>query len=382
MRKLLPSIFTLCFFIFSACSDNNEDQQSQRAKEITKVYRETNLKLTFNGKETKKRPIKCISVDAKVIDVNLMYLITGEKDLTFKKVPLRETADGKYTFQAEDSNDDRIIKIEGTISAGQNRILELNVAFESKTPLVGKWKLKPFTFVEGPLDVQILPGDMPINMYGIWGDDETDSKTLSEILNLIGGMVFGQMIDLRFEFTESGEMSAAWSSQSETIPLEPGKSKDGMLKFNTKNDNFYMAVALDSIKITKSELSNDDILAIIDLVQKTYNGLPLKIEYIDNENIALYVNRELMLPYIEAIVKSIKPTLASIDYGEMGNNLGLNKESVPKFADEIVRVMKEADKFDIKILLKLDDDKSANNLELPIKYTWNDILKNVNNIKK
>ena len=89
-----------------------------------------------------------------------------------------------------------------------------------------------------------------------------------------------------------------------------------------------------------------------------------------------------MLPYIEAIVKSIKPTLASIDYGEMGNNLGLNKESVPKFADEIVRVMKEADKFDIKILLKLDDDKSANNLELPIKYTWNDILKNVNNIKK
>lgn len=376
MGKLLPLVFTLCIFLLSACNDNNESWESKKAKEITNVYRDSNLQLTYNGKKTINRPITIVSEDNKTADINLMYLITGEKNLTLKGVELNEVTNGEYTFEAEDINNDRTIKISGSISATQDKVLTLDVEFESKAKVIGKWTLKPYNFITGTgsLDVQISPKDMVVNMYGVWNEEQTNTEMLGGIFNLVGGLL-SDSIDLKFEFEKSGEMNVAWSSKAKMIPFKPGKSESGILKFNTNNDNLYMSFALDSIKMTKAELSEKDILALVGLAQNAYNGLPLKVEYIDTDNIALYVNKELMLPYIETIIKLIKPTLASTDYGPMGAFVGLTKESVPLFADEIVRLVKEADQFDIKLLLQADNNSPAPAHE----YTWRNSAKTINN---
>lgn len=359
MKKLLLFTGLLCLFIVTSCSSDN-NTIGRKSQELSRIYRGDNLKLTLNEKEIMNHPIKFITTDLQTAEITLDYLIPGEPNLLYSDVQLVLNQEGDYTFVIEDNTVDQEVLISGKIIQDpkdpSKNILSVDVSYKSLSSIIGKWKPKTgiIPLLSSPLEIEIIhpDEDAQINMHGVWGYEETSLDNFTGIIRLIGGMVIGNMLDLTFEFDELGNMSVAWESKNALIPIETGESGDDVLRFNTKDDNLYLAIALDSILFKKSESSaQSDILTLFTLIQEAYHGLPLKVDYVNDNNITLYVNRELMLPYIEPLINVLKPSIADVDFGDIGEMLGLTGESVSGLADEVVRLVKESDEFEIKLHL-------------------------------
>jgi len=360
MKKIYSLFFciVLCSSLFISCDDNDIKENEQ----ISKFYRGTNLQLTLNDNPVNGKSVMFATPDLSVADIMLCnQVIPGEDSLLFRAVKLQKEGDG-YRFQSSNSNDDRKISFTGKQS-GANLILDIQ--HEITSPVVGKWQPDAqFLGSAIPVYFNIVPinPDDKIKMYGFWGHEELTVEEFGSTIGGIFGLAFSMMLDISFELKNDGNFYVAWASKLPTvIPIEPGQTEDGLIRYNINNNMLYSAIALDQILgsasisglSTDTGLTPEEILILLNLAQTAYKGLPWQMQMLnDNQNLYMIVDRNMMLPYMNVIIKLLQPLLSELDLGEMGEQLGITKEFFANFPNEFNRIVRESTTFEMQIRLK------------------------------
>lgn len=352
-----------CMLLFAACSDSNEGGLS---KGPSKVYREPDLAMTLNGEEVSGKSVLFTTNDLLLTDIALYNVIPGEDTLRFEAVELTPGSSDVYTFSATSTTTDRVVSFEGTL----NTTLHIDVTYTATSPVVAQWALdasegKPLSF-----EIDLSDPDELINLYGFWGYDTVSS---SEFDGVMGGVVTFMLLvlDFSFDFNSTGEFAASWSSKMPAlIPIEAGTTADGLIRYNVNGDNLYLSVGIDqmlsalkiseltsSSLISELEISSDEALVLLNLLQKLYKGLPLHQQTLnDGANLYLSVDREMMLPYIDLIAKLLEAALADVDLGDTASQLGITNTFLTNFPSEFARIVKESNSFKMEFRLRYTAD--------------------------
>lgn len=369
MKNLFYFIITICLFMFVSCSD---DDNSDYSEQISKIYRDNELKLTMNGKELKNKVVKLHTNDLNSAELMIRYTIPGEDSLMITSVKMSpyiiNESNPVYGLSGENIDSDRSIKIEGKL----DRVLTIDITYETKSKIVGKWIPSTDQEKNMALSFNIVPspGNDSINMYGILGYEKiplvpksgSSGTAFNEIISDMGIMIFS-MIQLEFDFDKSGELTMYWGTPVPIIPLPSGHSRPDMVKYNVKDKYLYAAIAVDSLIIdqtTRSESSNADYLALIQLAQTAYKGLPFKLEFVNDDLIYVSADREMMLPYAKPLINVLKPKMKDLDLGLAGQIFGMDGETLAKFADEFVRALEESKEFELRFCLQRSDAEYKN----------------------
>ncbi len=372
MKKLIFLFTMLCTILLSACSDS-ESWNVEHGKEISKVYREPNLLMTLNGDTVKGKSAMFLTSDLTSAEIMIINTIPGEDSISFSNVKLTDTGkDNIYTFTDSTKNEDRKVIIEGQIGNG----LTIKVKHEVTSKAVGWWAPD-----SGPIIFNIVPKTPEekvflngfyqkkdtiyvVNPPGVKGDDfVTVIKNMGNFITLL-------ILKLEMEMAASGDMTVYWKAPM--IPqLDDGNTAPGMIRYNVYNNKIYPAIAIDDMLASASisdlasstGLTIDEILLLLNLGQKAYKGLPLPMTLNeDGSKLKVTITQEMLLPYMETIVKLLVPMMENLDLSEAGaagSLLGITNEGLVAFISELGRVVQESQHFEMYISLKRITKKSA-----------------------
>lgn len=362
MKKLLFLFITLSAILITACSD---DDQGPRPKEISKVYREPDLKMTLNGKDVKGKAVMFLTSDLASADIMLINTIPGEDSLLIAKTTMTNTGkDNIYTFKDSIKNDDRKVEIEGQISKDQGITIDVKhtvTAYAAK-----KWKLAFY-----PLEVKIVADPLDsVDVKGLFGNNVipiVKGPGTSARQDFVGtvkslGMFLGMAILLEMELKADNNIIIGWSPKLSSVPLPPGQTPEGMAKYNINNGMIYPSIAVDDLLASASisELASsmgltlDEILVLLNLAQQAYKGLPMNLTYTGTapnyNGMQLMVNKEMMQPYMAVIIKLLAPLLADLDMG--GINIGgITPEGLQAFMVAFDQAFEKSESFELRIAL-------------------------------
>lgn len=383
MKKVFFLFITLCIILLPACSDD-ESWNVKHGKEISKVYREPNLKMTLNGKEVKGKSALFLSSDLTVANIVLINTIPGEDSLSFSKVKLTDTGkDNIYAFRDSTINDDRKIYFEGRIGSG----LTIDVKHEVTSPVVGYWIPDSEPIVlnivpKNPTDKVFLNGFYTktdslyiVNPPGVEGDD------FVTVIKNFGNLASLFVVDLGITTEPDHDMSVRWKIPKINIipgiPTIEGETEKGLIIYNVHNSKLYPALpSLDDMLASASisdlassgNLTLEEVMVLLNLGQKAYKGLPLPIDISqDQKKLKITITREMLEPYMQTLVKVLVPLLENLDLSEAGtagSMLGITNESLVAFVSELGRIVDESQEFEMYISLKRSTKKSAD--EAPV----------------
>jgi len=372
MKKLFFLFIAFCSILTISCSD--DDWNQKHAREISKVYREPDLKMTINGKEVKGKNIMLLTSDLNAADIMLIHTIPGEDSLMVSDVKLTDTGkDNIFSFKGESVNNDRKVTFEGEIG----KTLTVNVTHQITSKVVGRYKPQAVPFMQSPLVFNVVPSNPldSVNMDGFLNyPGKLSYADFNGAVGLITGIVFSLMLDIQFDISESGNMSVSYESLNPaTIPLEKGQTDPNLIRYNIKNNNsIYLSIAVDDILsstsisglltgsgISGTDLTTQDILILVNLIQQAYKGIPLIVTMPDDNTVYLSVTREMILPYLDTIMKVLQPLFADLDMGAMGAQFGVTNEGLINFSNEFARIVKESKSFEMQIRLGRMAQKST-----------------------
>ena len=360
MKKAFFLFITLCIILLPACSDD-EAWNVKHGKEVSKVYREPNLKMTLNGKEIKGKSALFLSSDLTTADIMLFNAIPGEDSLSFTGVKLTDTGkDNIYTFLDSTVNEDRRIYLEGQVGNG----LIINVKHEVTSLVAGRWKTAIFPFTAkitaNPLDSVDMKGFLNNDVIPIVKGTGTSAR--QDFVGLLRGLglTVGLAIKLELEMKADDNLIVYWGPKISSVPIPEGQLEEGLARYNVNNGLFYPSVALDDILSTASisdlissmdgDFTLDEILLIFTMGQGIYNGVPIPyaISGNKNQNLDIIVTKEMLLPYMATVVKLLKPLLADLDMG--GVNIGgITPEGLTAFVEALGVVIEKSESFELKI---------------------------------
>lgn len=353
MKTRILYFLMLPMLVLISCSD--DDDASNRAGELSKVYRDEALRITVNGKEADNKVVEFMTKDLSAADITIRYVVPGESFYTIKGVPLIKAANSSdtYTFSGITVDDDKEIRIEGEIGSK----LVLNVSFHIISPAVGKWTFPSMFAGISPLEFEIVPAfdKDSIDMHGILGNQKIpligEKGSLQSLIKEMGSLALGLLIAVNLDLHDDGKLAANWN----VTGGEPGESPEGLIRYNILNDRIYAAVALEMLFAGDESLRSGDGYdygALIELVRSVYQGIPLNLLFTGNDQIRLSVDKEMMMPYLDALIEVLKPVLIRLDLGAIGTLLGITGENLALFADEFSAAVKRCDKFEIRFNMK------------------------------
>lgn len=394
MKKTFLLLSVLLLVVLTGC----DDEKITPGQEISKVYRMSELKLVLNGVERNHKSVNFQTADLRVAEITVMNVIPGEDQLVFSNVELGKLiGPNGYSFGAESITADRSVKIEGSLIEG---LLTVDVDFELLSDVVGVWTLD-----SSPIEFHVTPseGNEYINMYGFFGYDKipvngevdpTAEANLEYILNQSIGPMLGMFVKLDIDLQKAGELTASWGGNfGDLIPS--GSSNPGMVRYNTKEDEIYIAVALDSIlrKFTETpEVKNapasaepsgfdigKDLLPLYDLISKAYKGLPMKMTVSEDKNhLSVYVTKEMMVPYVSSLMNVITPLLSNINIDSEGiiGELGITKEFITGFLTEFGQLIYSCESCELRFnVQRTDEAESPANPELTKEELRKELIK-------
>lgn len=379
-KRITFLLSVLMLVLLSSCDDDKPNYRD----DVSKVYREANLTLTLNGVEKNYKSVHFFTKDMLTAEITVKNTIPGEDNILFSNVKL-EPLIGCLgcNFSAEDQTADRLIKIDGSLNQGK---LAVDVTYESLSSISGIWALAKY-----PLTLRVVPseGNEYINMHGFYGKDEIpvnpsvsedpeEDESFEQLINEGITPLLGMLLNLSIDLQKSGDLVASWSSI-----LSDGQSKEGMVRYNTKEDLIYVAVALDSLLFKKEEAEQPttrstedtstpgfdigkDLVPLYDLIASVYKGLPLIIVPGEDSNkMSVMVNREMMVPYASSIMNVAAIFLKDIDLSGAGDfggfleELGITKTFIQEFPKELVKLIETSEEFELSINLERSNEKVA-----------------------
>lgn len=363
MKKLIY-FFMLIIPLLSVVSCNDDDGISP--EHASKVYRAESLNLTFNGQKFTDRRVEFITTDFKTADITIFNTIPNEDSLIIKGVSLLYDGNNIYEFEANNTSAFRDINIKGKIDIKKS--LNLDITYKTTSNLIGSWTPDVNWAFDFPYPVEfIIESDNPndsINFNGFWGWKEKVSyEEFNDRIGAIFNMTFALALKLTVDFHKDGQISSEWKLQpNASFPIPDGQTKPWMALYNLDENYLYTALAVDSIimdatkpksnnaiKASNEMPNNGDLLAIVKLLQKMYNGnTPLKYSLTDGNNkLDLWADREMMNPYFESIIKVIAPALRNVDLGKESEEMGASGPLLADLAEELGRAFHNSKKFEI-----------------------------------
>lgn len=381
MKKLLYVILPILLACIS-CSD--DDWAENHSQAISKVYRGESLELKVNDSILSDKMVLFTTSDLIHCDITLNYVIPGEDKTIFKGIKLEETnIKGAYTFSNATFQDkDYEVSISGEIT--ENQILKINVSpkiFNESIQAVSRWKLDG-NILKGGIWCEIVPNNPTdsVDMKGFWGKNKIavssgGKNDMQALLRSVSGML-AMVIKLYVETEDNGNIAFAWEPGAAggmlPIELKAGKTEPGFLRYNLKEDNImHMSVAVDKMLAdlpignliadliagkSDSNINEEDIKALVSLLQTVYNGLPMEMDFYTEgtgtrakRKMNLSIDRETLLPYADTLPKLLVPLVKDLDAGEMGASMGITGEGLAAFLEETFRVIKESKEFKLKM---------------------------------
>lgn len=352
MKKNYPIYLILFALLLSACSED-ENWTDKRAAEITKIYRDTELKLNLNGYPLKSRSVKFQTTDLKNADITFPYLIPGEDEIiiTNAEISVLDGNPNLFGFTGTNKNADRELVAEGKVGDG----LELNLTYKGTSQAVNHWKLASTSSIT----FKITPSspDAKANMFGIMFAREVpvSNGTISGFDRRLGsilGIVMNLLLTLDIDLQENGDFIAGWAPKT-LVQFEAGNSPQGLLRYNVMNERLYLAADVAEIlpnlltaNLTEGLPDDIDLEAILPLVKQLYHGLPLDLSV--NDRLSLNLTKETFLPYYQLLCPFLETFLAEADLPS-GLPFGINNTSLSSLIVEIKRVMEESPEFTITL---------------------------------
>lgn len=381
MKKLLYAILPILLACIS-CSD--DDWTQVHSQKISKVYRGESLELRFNDSILSDKMVLFTTSDLEYCDITLDNVIPGEGKFIFKGVKLEDTdIKGAYTFNnATIGHEDYEVSISGEITESQ--ILKVNIKpriFNENIEAVSRWKLEG-NILKGGIWVEIEPNNPTdsVDMKGFWGRDKIavssgGKNDMQALLRSVSGML-AMIVKLYVEPENNGNIAFVWEpgAAASMLPFEfkAGQTDYGFLRYNLKEDNvMHMSVAVDKMLPdlpvgdmiaglisgeSNSNLNEEDIKALVSLLQKVYSGLPMEMNFYmegtgtrAKRKMELVIDRETLLPYAETLPKLLVPLVKDLDAGEIGESMGITGKGLAAFIEETFRVVKESKEFKLKM---------------------------------
>lgn len=388
MKKLIYFFMLVLAVFFVACDDDD----SISPQKVSKVYRDKALKLVLNSEITSGKSVLFTTPDLKVSDITLINTIPGEDSLLIKGVNLEYIGNDVYSFVSKNETPDRQVSISGKMNL--NGLLEINVTHNVLSAIVGKWKpkvdlwgLPPF-----PLEFNIVPANAndSIDMCGFLNYNKVSYERFNETIGQAFMLFFSMGMKVNIDFANDGQLTVSWKPvMAEVMPLPEGQSGHGMVRYNTKGEYLYAAIALDSIimdatkpKIgTKSEIEPtlNDTLALIPLAMTAYKGLPFKYS-ISDDDLDVWVDRNMMEPYFEPIIRLFNPVLRNLDMGSEAEGMGFSGPILANLTAELARVFKESKSFEMHFKFeRITGDESFHN---EVSLTKREFIERLKSIQK
>lgn len=358
MKKSFFLLITLSLVLITSCSD--DDWNQKYGKEISKVYREPNLKVTLNGKEVTAKSVMFLTSDLVTADIMLMNTIPGEDSLMFSGVKLVDTGkDNIYTFEDSTRNDDRKIAFKGQIGNG----MKIDVTHEITSLAAGRWKTATFPLsvavVANPQDSVDMKGFLNNGVIPIVKGQGTSAK--QDFVGLVRGLglTVGLVIKLEFDLRTDNSLMVSWKAPL-IEQITDGQTEEGLVKYNVNNGLLYPSIALDGILASASiselmsstGLTLDEVLILLNLGQCAYKGLPLpyNVNGTRNQNMQITITKEMLQPYMAVLVKLLIPLLEDLDMG--GVNIGgITPEGLAAFVEALGVVVEKSESFELQLAL-------------------------------
>lgn len=339
------------------CSDRMTYTE-KRSGELSKGYRDSELSLEFNGEQTTNKSVFFYTDDLHNAEVSFNYLIPGEQSVATTATMSDGTEAGSYNFTGGHTNADREITYTGTVGDR----LTAQLTYRSLSQAVGKWQTVKVMGKHIQFDIEPSHEGATIDMKGFRGNHVvplvsvgTEKSLQSEIAGL-SNLLFMMVVSLEVDLQENGGLIASWTS---TMPMiGNGQSQPGMVRFNTGGGKLFAAVAIDKLmeggdlgSLEIPEIAPGDVMNIYNLLHKVYTGLPLPLQFPEEEKIEVRLTREMMLPYLDLVFGLLDGVVGDLDLGSIGNILGVNGEILSAFLPELKSAIVDSPKFDIVITL-------------------------------
>lgn len=333
MKKGLIYLFMLIMSmsVFTACSDDNDDPY----KALTAEYKAEKLNLTFNNKTVTDKAVSLEALNETTGHLALKNMIAGEDSLVVN-VTMENIGGDNFSFTGKNETADRSVSVTGDVKSG---IMTLKSDFEiTNTKVIGEWEtfigFTPTYDMITSLHLDIK-NDKDSVMLPIW-NEMTAGSDLGSKLGLVGAMLPSLL--QKIELTQNGQLISYYYES--LTAKEEGKApikEDQDVTYNVSNGVIYIKANLSAIMPTgRSTAPSVDIMAMIN------SGIPLKYIITENQNLRVYVDKNMMLPFMP-LVTVLAPALADIEMPDMG----IEKGSLSNFLLGIVPIITNAEKAEI-----------------------------------
>lgn len=356
MKKNLLYLFTvLCTLsFFTACSDDDENQEEVNLLDVNTSYSGETLVLKYSdnvllGKEvafdTKDGKTATISMKG-ILDLSGLKstetlslapgVIPGEVSTTISNIALILSGE-KYTFEGTDIANGREMKYTGEVEKGK-LTMSLDVTMPDNA-LIGTWKLAPFVTNGAEANAS-----QPI--YSIW---ESATPFKLDIFGTGTGSEFkpGDLLTLAFTimpfldnknahqlllsvlegvtFNKDGNIVASYSLGTNISSPQWTNSPSNLAQYYVKDDMLYLLLNPNMILGgLKSKANNfqipDEVIGqiITEFMPMLSTGIPLSYKQ-DGNNVTVYANTELVMKLFQVALpllqneEIMKSLMASIE---------------------------------------------------------------------
>lgn len=304
MKKNLLYLFAvICTAsFFTACSDDDE-KVDESWKEIAGTYKTDSLNL--NGETVKDETIS-VAIEALTAgtgSVELNNIVIGEAkvklDVTLEKLTNATSTNGyAYSLKGENSNDDRQVSVEGTVSDG---ILTIKTTYKVVSPVVGAWNLN---IVEDPSIGNSLSADIVMNVEGAEGSD-----MMVQFMKPIIGQLLAQKVEsVTVNYGEDGKLGISFKTTAAGGNAESIMAIINMLDLRyyvqttDGKSQLYLAINKAFLEMGGQMMGEEMLAAIKSLMVETgnYYALPLNMA-IDGNSAQFYVSKDFLLKVLPIV---------------------------------------------------------------------------------
>lgn len=302
MKNKFLFLMILGLAFFASCSDDDKDP----FKNYSVDFSGDKLDLTFNGKKLEGKSVCFKSMNQENASLTLKNMIAGEDSLVINNLTVAEQAKNDFSFVGENKNGDRTVSVEGAVRSG---VLDLKTTFKITSKVVGEWKLIPYdsSTGSGALYVNIVPEADTSTIIGL------PVSYFTALASSVGAQLLPNLLE-KVTFREDGNLIARYLEDMSEIGVENAKKTDspeGLVTFNIKDEQLYLAVDVESLmKVRSTGMSLDAIIGMVS------NGLPLKLD-LQEGSMRVYVDQQMMLPFmnlLEALIPMIQASEDLKDY--------------------------------------------------------------------
>ena len=330
MRKMsMSALIALCALgVMTSCTKNDGESDDSKWKEVSGTYTGENLALTVNGTEALDKSVVVAAQSSSTAEMTLTGVVLGEESVTVNTV--MSSADGTdYQFEGENSNNDRVISVEGTLVDG---VLSLTVSNTIVSELVGNWQLKineipdsfePTELVRSAEFYMALETPNDSLDLGIFKLQNEQVKTLFS--SLVGPMI-GKAIDYaNIDFVADGTFGLAFRKTGEAQDFQlPPLGIQYYVQTEENSNHLYGAVPkllMDMIPgLLEGKMTEEQIAALMAGVQSllvdlnTHYALPMQFKFNTDGSVVVYASRDFILAAMDIIVPIISELPELADY--------------------------------------------------------------------